>query len=434
MHNFIMVPMALGRGARPFAVLGLLLAALGLATLCRADEPAIDPNAPPAGAARQITGLFDARGKPINAAGGAQRSSNVGINDDLWVQIAPVGDPSPLDPVKFALYLNGVEAAGLRADRVDPKLHALVFPLTRTESSAALWTTLLGSPSAFHRPVSVSLGEKAAGAAAFQPTIQGDEQHSTFQFQVISLWRFVTAVIAVLLVVGLVWGHARNSTTLRDNLLPQVEANRQPYSLGRWQMAFWFTLIFTAFIFLFFLTWDYNTINVQALELMGISGATALASVAVDVEKNTPADDANRGLRALGLTNFADVLRVRQEITDRQAELAAGASLTSGAPLTAQRAKHLQTEIIDRQSVLRAYDDAIRPFVSEGWFNDITTDLNGSALHRLQVFCWTCVLGAVFVFGVYRNLAMPNFSNTLLALMAISSAGYVGFKFPEAQS
>ena len=52
----------------------------------------------------------------------------------------------------------------------------------------------------------------------------------------------------------------------------------------------------------------------------------------------------------------------------------------------------------------------------------------------LQVFCWTCVLGAVFLFGVYRNLAMPNFSNTLLALMAISSAGYVGFKYPEAQS
>jgi hypothetical protein len=29
---------------------------------------------------------------------------------------------------------------------------------------------------------------------------------------------------------------------------------------------------------------------------------------------------------------------------------------------------------------------------------------------------------------------MPNFGTTLLALMAISSAGYVGFKFPEAQS
>jgi hypothetical protein len=41
------------------------------------------------------------------------------------------------------------------------------------------------------------------------------------------------------------------------------------------------------------------------------------------------------------------------------------------------------------------------------------------------------VLGLVFLIGVYRDLAMPEFGNTLLALMAISSAGYVGFKYPE---
>jgi hypothetical protein len=33
---------------------------------------------------------------------------------------------------------------------------------------------------------------------------------------------------------------------------------------------------------------------------------------------------------------------------------------------------------------------------------------------------------------VYRDLAMsPEFSTTLLALMGISSAGYIGFKLPE---
>jgi hypothetical protein len=41
------------------------------------------------------------------------------------------------------------------------------------------------------------------------------------------------------------------------------------------------------------------------------------------------------------------------------------------------------------------------------------------------------VLGGIFVIGVYRDLAMPEFGGTLLALMGISSAGYVGFKFPE---
>jgi hypothetical protein len=50
----------------------------------------------------------------------------------------------------------------------------------------------------------------------------------------------------------------------------------------------------------------------------------------------------------------------------------------------------------------------------------------------MQVVCWTIALGIVFVIGVYRDLAMPaDFSGTLLALMGISSAGYVGFKYPE---
>src|SRR6202011_5722259 len=92
-------------------------------------------------------------------------------------------------------------------------------------------------------------------------------------------------------------------------------------SLARWQMAFWFVLVFCSFIFLYIITWDYNTISQQALTLMGISGGTALAAAAVDVAKDSPADAVNRGLRALGLTNYDDVVRVRQEITDREVAL-----------------------------------------------------------------------------------------------------------------
>jgi hypothetical protein len=94
----------------------------------------------------------------------------------------------------------------------------------------------------------------------------------------------------------------------------------------------------------------------------------------------------------------------------------------------------LQTEIQDRKNILRTYDDKVRPFVTQGWFTDMTTDLNGTAIHRLQAFCWTLVLGVVFVIEVYRGLSMPEFSGNLLALMALSGAGYVGFKFPEVNS
>ena len=193
-------------------------------------------------------------------------------------------------------------------------------------------------------------------------------------------------------------------------------------------MAFWFMLIFSTFILLFLLLGDANTISAQALALMGISGTTALAAVAVDVQKDSPADAVNRGLRALGLHDYDDVCRVRKEIADRSAELAATT------PPKPARVHQLQGEIQDRNNILRTYEDRIRPFVSEGWFADMTTDLNGAALHRLQVFCWTLVLGAIFLYSVWRDLAMPEFNGPLLTLLGISSAGYIGFKIPESNS
>jgi len=44
---------------------------------------------------------------------------------------------------------------------------------------------------------------------------------------------------------------------------------------------------------------------------------------------------------------------------------------------------------------------------------------------------WTIVIGLVFVVAVYRSLAMPDFSATLLGLMGISAGTYVGFKIPD---
>jgi hypothetical protein len=230
----------------------------------------------------------------------------------------------------------------------------------------------------------------------------------------------------VVLVIALTWWHARHNATFRDDLLPQLPPEKQTYSLGRWQMAFWFVLVFASFVGLYVLLGDYNIVPPQALVLMGISGATALSAVGVDVAKDSPADAANRGLQALGLNSYDDVLRVEQEIAQRRSEAA-------GNP-PALRQAQLQTEIQDRQNILLTYQDRVQPFLTEGWFKDLTTDLNGTAIHRLQVFCWTWVLGAVFVVEVIQNLKMPEFNSTLLTLMGISSAGYVGFKYPEANN
>jgi hypothetical protein len=378
--------------------------------------------------ATAITGLCDDAGKQVSD------KSAVGLNGLLWVVVSTSADPPPpgsvpgksgaevpcsnptapasaskvqLDASQYALFFNGRELEGLDDAVYDSARHAFGFRLARNDQNKAVWARLLGSPTtSLHRSVSVVLGERKKDRTP-EPAITGIGNSATFGLRMFSATWLGIAVAAIILVLYVVWGHARSNTTLRDNLLPQLPPDRQPYSLARWQMAFWFVLIFAAFIFLYLLLWDYTTVSNQALALMGISAATALAAVAVDVVKDSPADAANRALQALGLNTYADVLRVREEIAVRKAELAEAAKAAAELADPAQR--HLQQLQVE-----------------------ITTDINGPTIHRVQVLCWTIALGIVFVIGVYRDLAMPaDFSGTLLALMGISSAGYVGFKYPE---
>lgn len=292
----------------------------------------------------------------------------------------------------------------------------LVAPMLFGLCTAALAITTPATPSTPQTPQTPAVGTTAVAQPGAPASV----------LSTLSGTRLILAILAIAIVIALVWGHARTSTTLRNSYLPQLPPSQQTYSLARWQMAFWFTLIFAAFVYLYILSGDYNTITAQALALMGISGTTALAAVAVDVVKDSPADAANRGLQALGIQSYDDVLRLNKEISDRETE-------ATGNPPPA-RLSQLQSEIQDRRNILRTYEVRTRPFVTQGWFKDVTTDVNGPTVYRLQVLIWTVMLGIVFVVEVYRNRTMPHFSPVLLTLMGISGAGYVGFKYPEVNS
>ena len=45
-----------------------------------------------------------------------------------------------------------------------------------------------------------------------------------------------------------------------------------------------------------------------------------------------------------------------------------------------------------------------------------------------------CLKEELFIYSVWTSLTMPQFSDTLLALMGISAGTYVGFKIPERQT
>jgi hypothetical protein len=413
---------------RSFGILLLVwgaVAVLGVtASLALAQSPPAAGNpAPPAAIpvdGLQIVSLAESTDTgPVNG-----KPSHIRLNGKLWVVL---NHPLPDGAAKYVLFLNDEEIKGL-----DPAVvtsygsqPALLFTLKRSSLNDAFWRDLLGSPRSDHVNVLVSLGRQSGAAPSDR--IVGAPETARFGLEVFTNLDLALATGTIVLVLVLVWGHARSRTTLRDNLLPQLAPSLQPFSLGRSQMAFWFTLIFAAFVVLFFLLQDTNVLTSQALLLMGISGVTAAASVAVDVAKTSPADVANCALQALGLNTYEDVQRVQQEIVVRRQQLAA---LPPDSPQRTQ----LQIEINDRTSILRTYDEKTRPFVSQGWFKDVTTDINGPTVHRLQVVFWTGALGAIFLYSVYRNLAMPEFNGTLLALMGISSAGYVGFKIQEVNS
>ncbi|MBW4673004.1 MAG: hypothetical protein KME52_02860 [Desmonostoc geniculatum HA4340-LM1] len=69
--------------------------------------------------------------------------------------------------------------------------------------------------------------------------------------------------------------------------------------------------------------------------------------------------------------------------------------------------------------------------ISEGFFQDILSDINGVNFHRFQTFIWTVAIGIFFVWEVAKNLAMPEFDETLLTLQGISSATYLGLRGQE---
>ncbi|MDZ8188608.1 MAG: hypothetical protein RMX96_27605 [Nostoc sp. ChiSLP02] len=69
--------------------------------------------------------------------------------------------------------------------------------------------------------------------------------------------------------------------------------------------------------------------------------------------------------------------------------------------------------------------------VSQGFLMDILSDINGVNFHRFQTFIWTAAIGVFFIWEVAKNLAMPEFDETLLTLQGISSATYLGLRGQE---
>jgi hypothetical protein len=65
---------------------------------------------------------------------------------------------------------------------------------------------------------------------------------------------------------------------------------------------------------------------------------------------------------------------------------------------------------------------------SQGFFNDLISEGGDPEIARLQMLVWNFILGLIFIWQSIFQWTMPTFDPTLMTLLGISSATYVGFK------
>ena len=237
---------------------------------------------------------------------------------------------------------------------------------------------------------------------------------------VINLYPSYTPLVIaglVVLLIGLIVLGIR-SNMLRDNPSGETDAKASyPYSLGRFQMAFWFYLVIAGYLYIWLLTGQSYTPTGSVLALLGISSATGFAAAIVDRSKTSDAKNKRSGLEIQKLTLEPRIAEIEATHPSQGSDLA--------------------KQLLDKKDQLSAINVQLantpEPATSRssGSVRDLFCDGDGVSFHRFQMIVWTIVLGMVFIKAVHSDLAMPDFDATLLGLMGLSSGTYIGFKFPE---
>jgi hypothetical protein len=373
---------------------------------------------------------------PLGLAQAEQEAKfSAGLGDEITLEVPGLKALKDQETTtrQLTVFLNCVPLRGLRATAwclVDNQVNTVRFLLERTKENQDQWQLLLKSLD--HKIVPVGIGFADAPESLVLAT------NSPMRLVVFrGAWPYLAAaLILVLLLLLVIYGALSN--LLRD-LTPFPESafkqtphfilrwlpglgtlrstgrDRPTFSLGRVQMAFWFFIVASAYLFLWLVLGDNNSFNQTALTLLGISLSTGLIARAIDASKQG---------------NVNQLKAERSQLDARRATLEA---LGPG-QLTDESKQELASIKTRISQIDQQVNDAVVPpdeHKSEGFLADILSDENGISLHRVQMVGWTLILGLVFIADVVNKLAMPVFDPTLLGLMGISSGAFIGFKLPE---
>ena len=408
---------------------------------------------------------FRALGGSARLEGGEQRGRDVVYaqrGDQIWVDIINFDDwvnslekkPDNHEWKDLILYLNHVPLLGVAPfyshehpqtyytkDSIPYTIRTVGFSLVRNDSSKPGWSHLLNQP-VFNRKVIVSVGFPNGEEipSELKPDATGSKElDQEFYLTVIPPFRTAFGLIVIVGALIAFVALARYTHIIRDAAAPRRPDGQRPYSLARGQMAFWFFLVIASYFFLWIVTGDMNTLNTSVLALIGISAGTALGSAFVDAAKpvsvgspgNQPIVDVTRP----HLEVLAELTQLRADTQKELEVLQKARTLISPSDKQAlDDNERQQNDVRERLANYRWQSAYFAWPTWKGVMYDILAENNLISFHRFQIFVWTLILGIMFVANVYNELAMPEFSATLLGLLGISAGTYVGFKLPESKA
>ncbi|MGH9420902.1 MAG: hypothetical protein ACRD3J_13080 [Thermoanaerobaculia bacterium] len=175
----------------------------------------------------------------------------------------------------ITLFIEGLDS-DVQPSGIDLDSGKLTFSLDRNQQNKEIWRQYLYNP-LFDPDATLRVSVGLHGGRPL-PRADGANMALRLKKLYVDTWTIVLLALLLGVAIALVV-YARSSDMLRNG--PRVDGVRQPYSLARVQMAWWFFLLVVGYVFLWLVTWARNSIEPSLLGLVGISAATALAAVAV---------------------------------------------------------------------------------------------------------------------------------------------------------
>ena len=174
------------------------------------------------------------------------------------------------------LFFSDMAVPNLPPETCDSRTGEVRFLLDRKPEEDAnnrAWHQLLGRPQASLRRVSVSLG--TANLAMIPTDVR--------RFPLFMIPRDELALFVVMLIafVGVAVMLSRRTSLIRK-AGGSGRGALAPYSFSKAQQMFWFVLVLAAFVFLWMMTGEVDTLTESVLALLGVSAATGVVAWMID--------------------------------------------------------------------------------------------------------------------------------------------------------